>query len=110
MPPPTDVKTWDGVLAVAKKMKDAGVVQYPIAWSWAQAEALICDYAEMLGAYGGQFTDDSGKLDINKGAGVQALECMKKSIDEGLTDPASTTFLEDDTDKSMAARQDRPWR
>lgn len=100
---PDDVKTWDGVLAVAKKLKDAGVVQYPLAWSWAQAEALICDYAVMLGAYGGQFTDSSGKLDINKGAGVQALEFMKKSIDEGLTDPASTTFLEDDTDKSMAA-------
>lgn len=98
-----DVKTWDGVLAVAKKLKDAGVVQYPLAWSWAQAEALMCDYAVMLGAYGGQFTDDSGKLVINKGAGVQALEFMKKSIDEGLTDPASTTFLEDDTDKSMAA-------
>jgi multiple sugar transport system substrate-binding protein len=98
-----DVKTWDGVLAVAKKLKDAGVVQYPIAWSWSQAEALVCDYAELLGAFGGQFTDSSGKLDINKGAGVQALEFMKKSLDEGLTDPASTTFLEDDTDKSMAA-------
>jgi multiple sugar transport system substrate-binding protein len=98
-----DVKTWDGVLAVAKKIKDAGIVQYPLAWSWSQAEALICDYAQLLGAYGGQFTDSSGKLDINKGAGVEALAFMKKSIDEGLTDPASTTFLEDDTDKSMAA-------
>ncbi|MBN9633303.1 MAG: extracellular solute-binding protein, partial [Actinobacteria bacterium] len=100
---PDDVKTWDGVLAVAKKLKDAGIVQYPISWSWSQAEALVCDYAELLGAFGGQFTDSSGKLVINKGAGVQALEFMKKSIDDGLTDPASTTFLEDDTDKSMAA-------
>jgi multiple sugar transport system substrate-binding protein len=98
-----DVKTWDGVLAVAKKLKDAGVVQYPLAWSWAQAEALVCDYAVLLGANGGQFTDSSGKLDINKAAGVKALEFMKKSIDDGLTDPASTTFLEDDTDKSMAS-------
>ncbi len=100
---PDDVKTWDGVLAVAKKLKDAGIVQYPISWSWSQAEALVCDYAELLGAFGGQFTDSSGKLVINKGAGVRALEFMKKSIDDGLTDPASTTFLEDDTDKSMAA-------
>jgi multiple sugar transport system substrate-binding protein len=97
------MKTWDGVLAVAKKLKDAGVVEYPLSWSWAQAEALICDYATLLGAYGGEFTDDDGKLVINKGAGVEALEFMKKSIDEGLTDPASTTFLEDDTSKSMAA-------
>lgn len=98
-----DVATWDGVFTVAKKLKEAGVVEYPLAWSWSQAEALVCDYAQMLGAYGGEFTDDSGKLTVNSGAGVQALEIMKKSIDEGLTDPASTTFLEDDTSKSMAA-------
>lgn len=98
-----DVSTWDGVLAVAKKIKDAGIVEYPLAWSWAQAEALVCDYSQLLGAWGGTFTDSSGKLVINKGAGVEALTWMKKTIDMGLTDPASTTFLEDDTDKSMAS-------
>jgi len=100
---PDDLKTWDGVLAVAKKIKDAGIVQYPLAWSWSQAEALICDYAQLLGAFGGTFTDSSGKLIVNQGPGVQALTWMKKTIDDGLTDPASVTFLEDDTDKSMAS-------
>ncbi len=68
-----DLKTWDGVLAVAKKIKDAGLVQYPLAWSWSQAEALICDYAQLLGAFGGSFTDASGKLSVNDGPGVQAM-------------------------------------
>lgn len=98
-----DVKTWDGVLAVATKLKAAGVVKYPLSWSWAQAEALICDYADILGSYGGSFTDKSGKLDVNNAAGVKAVTWMKKTLDDGLTDPASLTFLEDDTDKSMAA-------
>jgi multiple sugar transport system substrate-binding protein len=98
-----DVKTWDGVLAVAKKLKAAGVVKYPLSWSWDQAEALICDYAVILGSFGGSFTDSSGKLDVNNAAGVEALTWMKKTITDGLTDPASLTFLEDDTDKSMAA-------
>lgn len=98
---PDDLKTWDGVLAVARKVKDAGV-KYPIAWSWAQAEALICDYAQLLGAFGGEFTDDDGNLVINNKQGVQALTWMKKTVDEGLTNPASTTFLEDDVSKSMA--------
>ncbi|MCU1551374.1 MAG: extracellular solute-binding protein, partial [Glaciihabitans sp.] len=98
-----DVKTWAGVLTVAKKLKAAGVVKYPLSWSWNQAEALICDYAVMLGSFGGSFTDSSGKLDVNNAAGVEALTWMKKTIDDGLTDPASLTFLEDDTDKSMAA-------
>jgi multiple sugar transport system substrate-binding protein len=98
-----DVKTWDGVIAVAKKLKAAGVVQYPLSWSWAQAEAVICDYAVILGSDGGSFTDSSGKLDVNNKAGVEALTWMRQTITDGLTDPASLTFLEDDTDKSMAA-------
>jgi len=98
-----DVSTWSGVLAVAKKLKDAGVVQYPLSWSWSQAEALICDYAQILGAFGGSFTDSTGKLDVNNAAGVEALTWMRKTITDGLTDPASLTFLENDTDKSMAA-------
>jgi multiple sugar transport system substrate-binding protein len=98
-----DVSTWAGVITVAKKLKAAGVVKYPLSWSWSQAEAVICDYADILGSYGGQFTDSSGKLDVNNAAGVAALTWMRKTITDGLTDPASLTFLEDDVDKSMAA-------
>lgn len=100
-----DLATWDGVLDVAKRIKDAGLSEYPIAWSWAQAEALICDYAQVLGAFGGEFTNDAGELIINDEAGVAALEWMKKTIDDGLSNPASTTFLEDDVSKAMAQGQ-----
>jgi len=40
--------TWPDVLADAKIIKEKGILQYPIAWSWSQAEALICDYAVLL--------------------------------------------------------------
>ncbi len=97
-----DLQTWEGVLGVARKIKAAGISEYPIAWSWAQAEALICDYAQLLGAFGGEFTDSSGKLVINDKAGVDALSWMKATLDEGLTNPGSTTFLEDDVSKALA--------
>ena len=100
-----DLSTWDGVLAVAKKIKDAGLAEYPLAWSWQQAEAVICDYGQLLGAFGGQFTDSSGKLDVNNAVGVQTLTWMKQTIDDGLTNPASTTFLEDDVQKALAQGQ-----
>jgi len=38
-------KTWDELLADAKIIKQKGIVEYPIVWSWQQAEAVICDYA-----------------------------------------------------------------
>src|SRR5215212_518559 len=37
--PPPD--TWDGVVEAARALKSKGVVEYPLIWSWAQAEAII---------------------------------------------------------------------
>ncbi|MFD8381787.1 extracellular solute-binding protein [Streptomyces sp. NPDC059679] len=92
---------WDGVLEAARKVKAKGVVKYPLAWSWTQAEALMCDYAQLVGAFGGNFTDSSGNLILNKGGAVTALEWMRKTVSDGLTNPASTTFLEGDVERTM---------
>jgi multiple sugar transport system substrate-binding protein len=74
-------------------------------WSWQQAEALICDYAQLLGAFGGTFLDGSGKPAFNQGGGVQALEFMRQSIVDGLTNPTSTQSLEEDVRRVFSAGQ-----
>jgi multiple sugar transport system substrate-binding protein len=88
--------TWDAVVEAAQALKSQGVVEYPLVWSWAQAEALMCDYATLLGAYGGQFFDEGGKPAFNTGGGLQALEFMRMTLDEKLSNPASTESLEED--------------
>lgn len=93
--------TWDGVLTAAKALKSKGVVKYPLAWSWSQAEALMCDYTQLLGAFGGEFLDSSGALALNKGGGVDALTWMRQTIVDGLTNPGSTQFLEADVEKTL---------
>ena len=100
--PPT---TWDEVVAVAKALKSKGVVRYPLIWSWAQAEAVICDYAQLLGAFGGTFLDSSGKPAFNTGGGLQALEFMRETLDDGITNPASTESLEEDVRKVISQGQ-----
>lgn len=100
-----DLQTWDGVLKVAEKIKAKGKVEFPLSWSWSQAEALVCDYAQLLGAFGGRFTADDGKLAVNSPEGVAALQWMMDSIHGGLSNPSSTTFLEDDVTKSLAQGQ-----
>ena len=99
------LETWDGVLKAARSLKDAGVVQYPLVWSWQQAEALICDYTQLLGAFGGQFLDDSGQPAFNQGGGVQALEFMRQSLVDGLSNPGSTQSLEEDVRRIFSAGQ-----
>jgi multiple sugar transport system substrate-binding protein len=99
----SDIQTWDGVINAAKTMIAKGVCQHPLAWSWAQAEAVICDFAQLLGAFGGTFTGADGKLNFNNTAGFQTLQFMVDSLANGATNPGSPTFLEDDVSKAMQA-------
>ncbi|MGA9857460.1 MAG: extracellular solute-binding protein, partial [Solirubrobacteraceae bacterium] len=96
------LKTWPGVLAALRQIKKAGVVKYPWLGSWSQAEAVVCDYAQLLGAFGGKFLDSSGKPAFQTGGGLMALKFMKQLLDEGLADPASTSSLEQDVLKAFA--------
>jgi multiple sugar transport system substrate-binding protein len=98
----SDLKTWPGVVAALKKIKAKGIVKYPWLGSWSQAEAVVCDYAQLLGAFGGKFLNSSGKPVFQSGGGLQALQFMRMLITEGLADPASTSSLEADVLKAFA--------
>ena len=89
-------KTWTELNDQAQIIKDKGLVEFPIVWSWAQAEAVICDYTTLMSAFGGSFLDDAGKPAFATGGGLAALEYMKTSMDSGLTNPNSKEYLEED--------------
>jgi len=89
-------RSWAELSQQAQAIKDAGIVEYPIVWSWAQAEAVICDYTTLLSAFGGQFLDASGKPAFQTGGGLQALDYMVGTIESGLSNPNSVEYLEED--------------
>ncbi|WP_313664657.1 extracellular solute-binding protein [Shinella sp.] len=91
----TPPKTWEELSEQAKIIKDKGLLATPIAWSWAQAEAVICDYTTLVSAYGGEFLND-GKPAFGEGGGLDALRYMVDSYKSGLTNPNSKEFLEED--------------
>jgi multiple sugar transport system substrate-binding protein len=88
--------TWEELTTMAKAIKEKKLADYPIVWSWKQAEAAICDFTALLYGNGGKFLDDAGKPAFNNEKGVAVLDWMKKSIDDGLTNPASVSDLEGD--------------
>jgi multiple sugar transport system substrate-binding protein len=91
----TPPKTWAELAEQAKTIKDKGLLATPIAWSWSQAEAAICDYTTLVSAYGGSFLKD-GKPVFQTGGGLDALNYMVDSYKSGLTNPNSKEFLEED--------------
>lgn len=99
-------KTWDDVVTAAKAIKAKGSVEFPIVGSWKQAEAVICDWTQLAAAFGAKdFVDANGKALFNTGGGLKALQFMKQLMDDGLVNPASLGFTEDDVNNTMAAGQ-----
>lgn len=89
-------QTWEELVEQSKVMKEKGIVEYPIVWSWGQYEAAICDWVVLLFGNGGTLVDDQGNPTFNNEIGVKTLEWMVKTIDDGITNPASVSYVEED--------------
>ncbi|HLO31131.1 MAG TPA: extracellular solute-binding protein [Anaerolineales bacterium] len=98
-------KTWEELVDQAKTIKDKGIVEFPIIWSWNQKEGVVCDYAVLLYGNGGSFIDANGKPAFNNDKGVQALTWMKQTIDDGLSNPSSVSSDENAVRDNFIAGQ-----
>jgi multiple sugar transport system substrate-binding protein len=98
-------KTWEELVDQAKIIKQKGIVEFPIIWSWNQKEGVVCDYAVLLYGNGGTFVDANGKPAFNNDKGVQALAWMKQTIDDGLSNPASVSSDENAVRDNFIAGQ-----
>jgi len=91
--PPT---TWEEMEEMGLKMKEMDLVEYPIIWSWAQAEASITDFVALLYGNGGEFFDENNQPTFNNERGVQVMTWMVDSIEKGVTNPSSIASVEED--------------
>jgi len=84
-------KTWEELVDQAKIIKQKGIAEFPIIWSWNQKEGVVCDFTVLLFGNGGAFLDANGKPVFNDDKGVQVLTWMKQTLDEGLSSPSSVS-------------------
>jgi multiple sugar transport system substrate-binding protein len=87
--------TWQELVAQAKVIKEKGLVEYPLVWSWSQSEAMICDFTTLTAAFGGSFFKD-GAPAFQDGGAKQAVDFMVATLKDGLTNPASLEYAEED--------------
>jgi multiple sugar transport system substrate-binding protein len=86
--PPT---TWEELVDQAKIIKEKGLAEFPVIWSWNQKEGVVCDFTVLLFGNGGAFLDASGNPVFNNEKGVQVLTWMKQTLDDGLSNPSSVS-------------------
>jgi multiple sugar transport system substrate-binding protein len=84
-------KTWEELVDQATVIKQKGLAEFPIIWSWNQKEGVVCDFTVLLFGNGGAFLDSSGKPVFNNEKGVQVLTWMKQTLDAGLSNPSSVS-------------------
>jgi ABC-type glycerol-3-phosphate transport system substrate-binding protein len=70
-------KTYDELLAAAKKIKDAGVLQYPVGGTFKTGWNLGEEFVNMYLGFGGQLFGEGNVATVNNEAGVKTLEMLK---------------------------------
>lgn len=89
-------RSWEELVEQAQMIKDQGLVEFPMIWSWGQYEAAICDFVTLLYGNGGVFFDENNQPVFNNEQGVQTVQWMKDMIDQGLVNPSSIAAVEED--------------
>jgi multiple sugar transport system substrate-binding protein len=96
-------KTWEELVDQATVIKQKGLAEFPIIWSWNQKEGVVCDFTVLLFGNGGAFLDSSGKPVFNNEKGVQVLTWMKQTLDAGLSNPSSVSSDENAVEADFMA-------
>lgn len=71
-------QTYDELLAVAEKIKQADVVEYPLGATWMADWNIGIDFNNLFVGFGGTFVNDDNTPAVNSEAGMKTLEMMKK--------------------------------
>ncbi|MDW8053585.1 MAG: extracellular solute-binding protein [Anaerolineae bacterium] len=86
--------TWDELIEMSLALKQKGIVEYPVIFSWAaNYEQVTVDYVMLVKSLGGELFDEKGEPVFNKGAGVEALQLMYDMMHKHqIIDPAALTL------------------
>lgn len=91
-------KTWEELSEMSKKMVEQGLVKYGMALGASQAEGLTCDFTSLIYGFGGQYRENdeeaSGAWQLDSKSAIDAITWMKESMENGVLDPASTTYTD----------------
>lgn len=90
---PDGPKTWDDVVAAARKIKAAGGYGFGL-----QGKAIETDvyWYYAFWSFGGELVTKAGKVGFDSPAGLKALTLYQMMVKEGLTQPGVTEYTRED--------------
>jgi multiple sugar transport system substrate-binding protein len=96
--------TWDQLLTTGQALKKIGVFGFSTGAGSGNSLAYETPMAMMVGNGGGLF-DPDGNLDVLNPRNVEAIEFVKQLLGEGIIDPASVSYTNDNQTEQWRTRK-----
>lgn len=90
--------TFADLIATSEAAQSQTNVPWGFVWQGLQYEGLVTNFVEIIAGYGGYWVDsDTLEVGLDQPAGIQAVEFMKGVIDQGISPPGVTNYIEEDS-------------
>ena len=98
-------KTWDELIADAKKYQGKNGTKYGFVFQAKQYEGLVCNAVEYVTGYGGKFIDKDNNVVVNSPETIKGLNKMKEIATSKFVPDNITTFTEPETETAFIEGQ-----
>ncbi|MBW4632075.1 MAG: ABC transporter substrate-binding protein [Iphinoe sp. HA4291-MV1] len=99
-------QTFTDLLRISKSLQEQGKVKWGYLWQGRQSEGLVAMFLEVLQGFGG-FWINSNNLEVglDKPETLKAIAFLKDTIQERISPPGVTTYIEEDTRRIFQSGQ-----
>lgn len=91
-------ETFEQLLQTSKTLQSQGKVPWGYVWQGRQYEGAVAMFVEVLKGYGGFWINpDTKEVGLDRPETVQAINFLRRTINDGVSPPGVTTYVEEDT-------------
>ncbi len=91
-------KTFEELVKISKDLQEKGLVRWGYLWQGRQYEGAAAMFVEVLKGFGAFWVNpDTLEVGLDQPAAIQAVKFLQSTIQEGISPPGVTTYMEEDT-------------
>jgi multiple sugar transport system substrate-binding protein len=91
-------ETFDDLIQASKTLQENDKVPWGYVWQGRQYEGVVAMFVEVQRGYGGFWVNpDTNEVGLDQPETIEAINFLRRTIQEGISPPGVTTYIEEDT-------------
>jgi multiple sugar transport system substrate-binding protein len=91
-------ETFEDLIEASQTLQEDGIVPWGYVWQGLQYEGLAAGFVEVLEGHGGYWINpDTHEVGLDEPEAIEAVSFLRRLVDEGISPPGVTNYLEEDT-------------